>query len=325
MAADPTVDASAASQPSLGPDGEPPGIRIQDGDLVMMLLEDGKRLTVKAGQGRRGTHFGDVNLQALVGMEFGRATHTNTGSPVYLLRLSLQDHIMSLKRITQIIYPKDIGTILLKLGIGQGSRVLECGTGSGALTMSMAWMVGPTGKIYSYEREKPHMERARYNLARVNLLDRVELKQRDMADGSFDEVGVDAAFLDVREPPDVLPKVTRCLSPGGVLGFLVPTANQVSDVLRALETAPYCDTEVMETLFRKYKVNANRFRPEDRMIGHTGYLIFTRRIVPLPDYSPNIPRARVKPGKENKGVEALAVEETPVFDDTPGGDDGSLM
>lgn len=280
-----------------------PGLPIRDGDWVILQMMDGKKLTVQAGKSPRGTHYGEMDLKQLVGMQYGTVARTRQGVPIFLMRPTLQDHIMVLKRITQIIYPKDIGTILMKLGIGPGSRVLECGTGSGALTMALAWMVGPTGKIYSYEREMPHHERARYNLTRVGLIDRVELKHRDMAGAQFDERGVEAAFLDVREPVDLLPQITASLAPGGILGILVPTVNQITDVLLQLETAPYLDTEVMETFFRKYKVNAHRLRPEDRMIGHTGFLIFTRRIIPVADFV-----APVRKKKGDAAAEDVALE-----------------
>jgi len=273
---------------------------IRPGDMVILFTEDGRRIPARAGEGKKGTHFGEVSMASVVGLPYGHAVHTNLERPVYVLPMTLQDHILSLKRRTQIIYPKDIGTILVKLGVGHGSRVLECGTGSGSLTTALAWAVGPSGMVYSYEREAAFSERAAYNLRRAGMMERVVLKVRDLEVEGVDERNVDAGFLDVREPPRVLDRMTEALAPGAVLGVLVPTTNQVSQLLDAFTQAPYVDIEVLETFVRQYKVNAQRLRPEDRMIGHTGYLVFARRIVPAEDFKP-VPRRRA-----NQVAKALA-------------------
>ncbi len=298
------------------PFARPPSaeLTIRQGDLVLLLLEDGRRLTVQAGAGPggrrlKGTHFGQVDLEALVGLKYGHSIRTSTDHVMYLIRPTLQDHIFSLKRSTQIIYPKDIGVILMKLGLREGSRVLECGTGSASLTASMAWMVGPRGHVFSYDREPLFQKNARVNLARMGLIDRVTLRLREIGAEPFDDDPIDAAFLDVREPPALLDAVGRVLPPGGVLGMLVPTTNQICAVLEALENRPYVDTEVLETSFRRYKVNASRLRPEDRMIGHTGYLLFTRRIEPDPDFTP-VPR--------NKRARRIAAQRAAAAEGEPG-------
>lgn len=285
-----------------------PKLRIQDGDFVVLLMPDGRKLTVRAGHGSRGTHYGELDLAPLVGLEYGTAARTRMGQPIYLLRPTLQDHLMTVKRITQIIYPKEVGVILLKLGLRHGSTVIECGTGSGALTIAFAWQVGPTGRVYTYEKEKAHHERARYNLARLNFLDRVTMAHRDAIAEGFDVKGAEAVFLDVREPQELLQKALDALAPGGIIGFLVPTMNQVSDVLRALETQPCIDTEVSETFFRRFKVNANRLRPEDRMVAHTGFLIFSRKIEVVPDYLPPVPARKEKKGAEEDDSADLGSE-----------------
>lgn len=275
------------------------GLLIGPSSWVILLFEDGKKLTVKPGLGNKGTHFGQVDLTTLEQKTYGQMILTSTGHPVYLLKPTLQDHIMTLKRITQIIYPKDIGTILLKLGISQGSTVLECGTGSGSLTTALAWMVGDEGKVYTYERDPLFSKRAKENLDKIGLLNRVEMKIRDVSLLGFEEKNVEAAFLDVREPTDLLPQITASLAPGGVLGILVPTTNQIVETLNSLSNAPYTDTEIMETFFRKYKNNPNRLRPEDRMVGHTGFLIFTRRVsVPPPKVEKYL--KKINPDKSSK-------------------------
>jgi tRNA (adenine57-N1/adenine58-N1)-methyltransferase len=164
------------------------------------------------------------------------------------------------------------------MNLYSGQQVIEAGSGSGALTLVMARAVAPHGRVYSYE-SRPEMQRnAIRNLQRVGLSDYVEFKTRDIADG-FDETGVDALFLDVRTPWDYLQQAYRALKGGGFFGALVPTTNQVSDIVEGLEAGHFGDVEVVELLLRAYKPVPERLRPADTMVGHTGYLIFARKIV----------------------------------------------
>jgi tRNA (adenine57-N1/adenine58-N1)-methyltransferase len=184
---------------------------------------------------------------------------------------------MNVRRNTQIVYPKEAGYILLKMNLYSGQRVIEAGSGSGALTLAMARAVAPHGRVYSYESRPEMQSNAMRNLQRVGLSDYVEFKLRDIAAG-FDETGVDALFLDVRTPWDYLGPAYRALKGGGFFGALVPTTNQVSDIVAGLEANHFGDIEVEELLLRAYKPVPERLRPADTMVGHTGYLIFARKI-----------------------------------------------
>jgi tRNA (adenine57-N1/adenine58-N1)-methyltransferase len=205
-----------------------------------------------------------------------------------LLQPGLGDILKETRRNTQIIYPKDIGFILLTMGIGPGVRVIEAGTGSGALTTALAWAVGPQGQVYSYETRQEMQNLARKNLERVGMQERVTFKLRDIAEG-FDETGVDALFLDLPNPFDYMAQVRQALKPGGYFGTLLPTANQVSKLLIALYQHEFAFTEVCEMMLRFYKPVADRFRPTDRMIAHTGYLIFARPVLIDKDHQPEEP------------------------------------
>jgi tRNA (adenine57-N1/adenine58-N1)-methyltransferase len=191
------------------------------------------------------------------------------------LRPSTDDLVRDLKRTTQIIYPKDAGYILMKMRITPGSRVVEAGTGSGGLTLVFAQAVSPDGRVYSYE-VRPEMQ----ELARKNLADFVDFKQRDIAEG-FDEYGADALFLDLPNPWDYLAQAHSALSGGGFFGCILPTTNQVSSLIGALEEASFGLIEVEELLLRPYKAVPARLRPMDRMVAHTGYLVFARALIPL--------------------------------------------
>jgi len=184
---------------------------------------------------------------------------------------------MNIKRESQIIYPKESGYVLLKMSIVPGTRLIEAGTGSGALTIALAQAVMPAGKVYSYERREDMIDVATRNLSRLDLLPYVELKCRDIEEG-FDEKEVEALFMDVREPDLYLSQVREALAEGGFFGALVPTANQVSALLRGLQSESFVDLEVSEILLRHYKTVPARLRPEDRMVAHTGYLVFARPV-----------------------------------------------
>lgn len=250
-------------------------------DTVLLISRDGKRYLVRLLPGDRfHTHKGSIAHDDLIGQPLGREIRSHTGQPFMVLRPSLHDMLMNLKRASQIIYPKEIGQILLKLDVGHGKRIIEAGTGSGALTIALAHGVAPDGMVYSYEARADMLNLARRNLEIVGLLDRVQLFHKDIAEG-FEQSDVDALFLDVREPWEYLAQACAALSDGGFFGALVPTTNQVSDTLSAMARYPFTSIEVLEILLRAYKPVPQRLRPQDIMVGHTGYLIFARKVALL--------------------------------------------
>jgi tRNA (adenine57-N1/adenine58-N1)-methyltransferase len=224
------------------------------------------------------THRGIIKHNDLVGLPFGSIVLSHNESPFYLLQPSLSDILLDLKRITQILYPKDIGYILLTMGIGEGQHVVEAGTGSGAMTIALAYSVGKTGKIFSYDQKKEFQNLAKKNLSRVGLEERAEFKIRNIEEG-FDETEVDALFLDVMNPYDYIPQVKASIKPGGFFGCLVPTTNQVSRLLHQLRLNQFAFLVVVEVLLRFYKPEPERLRPTDRMVAHTGFLIFGRPLL----------------------------------------------
>ena len=245
-------------------------------DLVLLLGKDGKRFMVRLSPGGElHTHRGFLKHDDILGQPLGAQLTSHLGYPFYLLRPSLHDLIMNIKRESQIIYPKESGYALLKMNIMPGSRVIEAGTGSGAMTIALARGVMPSGKVYSYDRRQDMIDLATRNLSNVGVLDFVDLRCRGVAEG-FDEKEVDALFMDLREPHLYIARVKEALAPGSFFGALVPTTNQVSALLEELECRGFVDLEVSEILLRHYKTVPARLRPEDRMVAHTGYLVFAR-------------------------------------------------
>ncbi|HQN69044.1 MAG TPA: tRNA (adenine-N1)-methyltransferase [Anaerolineaceae bacterium] len=250
----------------------------QEGDLVQ-LQGTGHRshLLVLEASAVLQTHRGVIRHDDIIGTAWGTRLESHQGNPFYLLQPSLSDLIKGLKRGTQIMYPKEISYILFHMGIGPGKRVIECGTGSGGLTTALAYMVGKTGKVYSYERKAQIQDLAIKNLTKFGLQNRVDFKIGNAEDG-FDEENVDAIILDLPNPQDYLHHVRKSLRGGGSLGMILPTFNQVEIILRELKLANFAMIEVSEILQRFYKTDWARLRPVDRMIGHTGFLIFGRKV-----------------------------------------------
>jgi tRNA (adenine57-N1/adenine58-N1)-methyltransferase len=270
-----------------------------DGDLAELVGLRHKHfiLTLKAGA-KFESHRGVLLHDDLIGKPWGTQVFSHLGAPFFLLQPSLADLLLDLPRSTQILYPKDIGFILVTLGLGPGSTLVEAGTGSGSLAVAAASVVGPTGRVVSYEIREDMQNLARKNLERLGLAARVELKLRDIRDG-FDETEADAGFLDVPNPWDYIRQIRAALKPGAPLGAIVPTTNQVQDLLPALRRSRFAFVEVCEILLRYYKPEPARLRPVDRMVAHTGFLVFGRR---------------VEGASDERGVELareLGLEETP--------------
>lgn len=251
----------------------------QADDLVVLISEDKKRFFVRLEPGAvLHTHKGQVYHDDVIGQPLGRRVTSHIGQTFLVLLPSVHDLSMNVRRATQIVYPKDVGYVLVKMNIVPGVRVIEAGTGSGALTTALARYVAPGGHVYSYDVRDDMHRLAQKNLALAGLDDVVTFKLRDIQAG-FDEDDVDAVFLDVRTPWDYLAQAGTALRGGGFFGALVPTANQVIDLLAELKIGPWADVEVSELLLRMYKPIPGRLRPEDRLTPHTGFLIFARKIV----------------------------------------------
>ncbi|UCC65645.1 MAG: tRNA (adenine-N1)-methyltransferase, partial [Anaerolineae bacterium] len=124
----------------------------REGDLVLLIARNRQQFIVRlVPGGELQTHKGIIRFDDLIGQPLGRQVHSHLGDPFLVLEPSLADLIRDVRRTTQIMFPKDIGYLLVKMNIGPGSRVIEAGTGSGGLTMALARAVSPTGRVFSYE------------------------------------------------------------------------------------------------------------------------------------------------------------------------------
>ncbi len=251
---------------------------VQPHDPVLLISEEGKRYLVFVEPGGSWyTNRGRLPYEQVIGQPYGRVAETHLGQKFLILRPTTSDLIQHLKRTTQIVYPKDAARLVMELDLMSGKRIIEAGTGSGGLTMAFARAVMPEGRVYSYELRPEHQRVARRNLERLGLMPYIDLKLRDIAEG-FDEQDVDAVFLDARDAAQFVPQAEAALAESGLFAALQPTTNQVSDVVRALEQGNFVEIRVEEVMIRPWKPVPERLRPADRMIAHTGFLIFARKL-----------------------------------------------
>lgn len=257
------------------------GTTVNDGDLAQLVGLRHKSFIVRVKQGGElQTHRGVIKFDDIIGKPWGSRIRSHMGNPFYVLQPALGDLLKELPRNTQILYPKDIGFILVQMGIGEGQVVLEAGTGSGSLTSAMAFAVGSRGKVITYEAREEMQKLARKNISRLGLEERVEFKLRELTkEEGFDEEGVDALFLDLPNPYDYIHHARKALKMGGFFGSILPTVNQVSKLLLALRQFDFAFVDVCEVLLRYYKPEPERLRPVDRMVAHTGFLIFARPVL----------------------------------------------
>lgn len=245
---------------------------IAENDYILIIYKDRsyfkKIITGQAFHGKGGI----LDYTSLIGKQYGMKY-----GQYEVYEPTTEDIIMyGLRRETQIVFPKDSAFICLKLGLKNGSRIVEIGTGSGVLTYLFSHVAGPDGAVVSFEQEERHYKNAKKNIERFGEWDNTELRNERVEEYTC-ESPFDAAFIDVREPWLCLEAARRLIRDSAPIGMIVPTANQISELLRGLETG-FGMVEVIEILLRKYKTVAERVRPMDRMIAHTGYLVFARKL-----------------------------------------------
>ena len=250
---------------------------LKEGDMVLLYHEKNNYMIPFRDKQSFHTNKGSVKLESP--MEYGDKVLSNIGETFYLLRPSLTDWMMKVRRATTIIYPKEAGTILLELGIQNGSRVVEIGTGSGSLTTLMSRIVGEKGHIFSFERKEENLEKARKNVEKLGNTSNVTFELKDPAEeGGFGVTDIDAIFLDVPMPWTLVTAAHDALKSGAHLGSLSPNIEQVQRTVETLEANGFVRIRVQENLVRNIRVKKKLTRPYDRMIGHTGYLVFAQKV-----------------------------------------------
>ena len=257
---------------------------LRPGDQVQLTDPKGKMHTITLQAGKQfHTHKGILDHDSLIDGPEGVVV--TLGSTSYLaLRPLLPDFVLSMPRGAQVVYPKDAGQIVQMADVFPGAHVVEAGVGSGALSMSLLRAVGDTGRLSSYERRADFAEIARGNVERffgaphpawtVTLGDLAEELPRSDTDRDVDRV-----VLDMLAPWDVLDAVSAALVPGGLVCCYVATTTQLSRTVEALrDHGTFTEPTSWESMVRGWHVEGLAVRPEHRMIGHTGFLVTSRRM-----------------------------------------------
>jgi tRNA (adenine57-N1/adenine58-N1)-methyltransferase len=256
---------------------------ISEGDDVFLYLDRRRTYLVKVEAEKSfHTHKGYIQLGELIGKKYGTRIASSMDIEFVALKPNLRDHIFKTSRRTQISYPKDIALIIMYSGIGPGSRVVEAGTGTAALTSAIAHYIKPTGHVYTYEVRQEFTKNAKKNLERAGLLQYVDLKEGDVTKG-IEEQDLDAVILDMATPWLVVPHAYKALKGSGALVSFSPTIDQVVKAVEAMTEYGFVGIETIETLIRFMQVERGKTRPQTVMTGHTGYLTFARKsIMPEP-------------------------------------------
>jgi len=248
-----------------------------EGDYILLGLGQRRTYMVKAEAGKSfHTHKGYIKLDDLIGRDYGSSIASSLNVEFTIMKPLLTDYIMKSARQTQINYPKDVALIVIFSGIGPGSRVVEAGTGTGALTTALAHYVKPDGKVFSYDVRAEFQKTAERNLVRAGLIDFVELKIKDVTLG-IDETDVDAVILDMAVPWLVVSHAYTALAPCGTIVSFSPTIDQVIKTVETLKEGGFVNVETVECLMRGMQVERGKTRPHTLMTAHTGYITYARK------------------------------------------------
>lgn len=254
---------------------------LTEGELILLVDKVGRRHRVRLKAGaRHSLHSGVIDHEELIGRSEGVIVTTQLGARLLAVRPTFAEQVTGRVRQAQPIYPKDLGAILIAADIHPGAKVLEAGTGTGALTIAVLRAVGPQGQVVSYEQREEFMEAAKKGIADTlgALPPNLTLKVGDIYLGA-EERDMDRVLLDLPEPWEAAPVAKAALRPGGIVFAHCPNVSQVQrffDCLRELRG--FGMLEVFEVLQRGWTVRGRSLRPSHRMVAHTGFLCFARRL-----------------------------------------------
>ncbi|WP_461021500.1 tRNA (adenine-N1)-methyltransferase [Thalassiella azotivora] len=285
---------------------------LREGERVQLTDPKGRMHTITLASGKEfHTHRGSFPHDALIGRPEGSVVESTAGIAYLALRPLLSDYVLSMPRGAAVVYPKDAGQVVAMADVFPGARVVEAGVGSGALSMSLLRAVGDAGHLHSFERREDFADIARANVETffggphpawtVTVGDLAEELPRHEEAGSVDRV-----VLDMLAPWECLDAVATALAPGGVLIGYVATATQLSRLAEEVRAdGRFTEPAAWESMVRGWHLEGLAVRPQHRMVGHTGFLLTTRRMAPLVTAPPRR-RRPAKAAQEAPSTDVLA-------------------
>ena len=257
----------------------------READYCILIDRRDRQYLVHLVPGNRfDSHIGSIELTKIIGQPPGTWIETAKGHWMIAFKPTLADLSLRMPRIATVMYPKDLGAMLVQADIFGGARVVEAGAGSGATTMALLRAVGPGGEVISYDLRQDMLDQTLANIEKeYPIHDNLTLKQGDVYQG-FDETDVDRVVLDLPEPWQVVPHASEKLVPGGILFSFLPTVLQVHELCQALRVQrTFQLIETLEVIMRPWSVGGRSVRPSHRAIAHTGFITTARTSSPRPE------------------------------------------
>ena len=242
-----------------------------------MIDELGRKYLVRATRKPIHTDLGVVDLGSAIGIPFGDKLKSHMGREFTVLQPRMSDILQKIRRLPQIVLPKDAAQIVAYTGVGPGDRVVDGGTGSGSLAIFLGNLVKPGGRVVSYEVREDFARVAMENVRMAGLEKIIEIKLKDICEG-IEEEDLDLVTLDIPTPEKVLPHAEVALKPGGYLAAFTPCIEHVQRLYSEFPAYKFTNLKTIECLVREFEVKPGATRPKTRMVAHTGYLTFARRV-----------------------------------------------
>ncbi|CDI05433.1 MAG: tRNA (adenine-N1)-methyltransferase [Candidatus Nitrosotenuis sp.] len=253
--------------------------KIKNNSYVLFFYNDSKKWLNKISKDQSlHTHVGVIKHSDAIGKEYGSRIRTNKDKYVYLLEPTIHDFVMKSQHGTQIVYPKDLGYIAARAGVQSGQKIVEIGTGSGALTTFLASIVKPRGHVYTFDVEPKFMQIAEKNITRAGMIKYVTMENLNIKEAKKMPVTeADMAIIDLGDPWTVIPQVRKMLKGSGAVVSICPTMNQLEKLTIALIENEFTDIECSEHILRTIDAREGKTRHSFYGIGHTTYLAYARK------------------------------------------------